>query len=62
MSINFSMDDFEDCLNESTPFIVAGMKFYQGTILRKCDPVAFHQAYHDYCAAVEEEIEREDQE
>lgn len=61
MSVNVSMDDFEEMMNECNPTTVLGTyTFYAGTILRKLDPVAFVKEYHDYCAAVENEMALED--
>jgi hypothetical protein len=57
--VNYSKDDFEDMMNEAPPTIIAGMRFYPGTILRNCDPVAFDIRYHDYCQAIEEEMDSE---
>lgn len=54
-----NMDEFEELLNENKQITVLGRKFGQGTILRKCDPIAFHVEYHTYCAAVEDAIEEE---
>lgn len=55
--VNINKDDFEDLLNESPPTIIAGMRFYPGTILRNCDPIAFDVQYHDYCQSIEEEMD-----
>ena len=57
MSVNINMDEFEDLMNEGTSVKVGRYSFGAGTILRRCDPVAFHVEYHTYCAAVEQEID-----
>jgi predicted Zn-ribbon and HTH transcriptional regulator len=53
-----TMDEFEDLLNESTTTIL-GREFSNGTILRKCDPVAFSVEYHAYMHSIEDAMEEE---
>jgi hypothetical protein len=59
MSVNISMDDFEELMNESNVVRVGKYSFGRGTILRRCDPVAFHVEYCTYCASVEEAMDEE---
>ena len=59
MSVNISMDEFEDLMNEGPAVKVGKYSFGRGTTLRRCDPVAFHIEYCTYCASVEEEMDNE---
>ena len=56
MSVNITMDEYEDLLNEET-VKVGRLTFGVGTVLRRCDPLVFHIQYHTYCAAIEQEID-----
>lgn len=61
MSVNISMDDFEDLMNDGPKIKFGRYSFGQGTILRRCDPISFHVEYTTYCAEVEQLIEVENE-
>ena len=59
MSVNITMDEFEELMNEGPPVKIGKYSFGRGTILRRCEPVGFHIEYHTYCASVEEAMDEE---
>lgn len=59
MSVNISMDEFEELLNEGSRVGFGKYSFGYGTILRKCEPVGFHIEYCTYCAEVEQAMDEE---
>ena len=59
MSVNITMDEFEELMNEGPEVKLGKYSFGRGTILRKCEPVGFYIEYCTYCASVEEEMDNE---
>ena len=50
-----STDEFQEILDEAPEVEIRGIKYCQGWLLRRADPIAFDEQYWEYVHACEEE-------
>ena len=49
-----SKDEFQEMLDEDPEVVIQGIRYCQGWILRRADPIAFDELYWSYVHACEE--------